>query len=47
MIPLDDVADAALLLAAIDGAAQHYLLAPASYPLDEVADRLIDLFTVQ
>jgi AcrR family transcriptional regulator len=31
------------LFAAIDGAAQHYVLEPGSYPLDAVADELIRL----
>lgn len=32
---------ATLLFAAIDGAAQHYVLAPEGYPLDAVAEELI------
>jgi AcrR family transcriptional regulator len=32
--------EARLLFAAIDGAAQHYALAPDNYPLDEVANAL-------
>jgi AcrR family transcriptional regulator len=35
---------ARLLFAAIDGAAQHYVLDPVGYPLDEVAEELIALF---
>ena len=34
--------DARLLFAAIDGVAQHYALDPEGYPLDAVAERLID-----
>ena len=37
--------DAALLFALIDGASQHYVLDPKGYPLDEVADGIISLFT--
>jgi hypothetical protein len=37
--------DAALLFALIDGASQHYVLDPKGYPLDEVADGIIALFT--
>jgi hypothetical protein len=37
--------DAALLFALIDGASQHYVLDPTGYPLDEVADGIIALFT--
>lgn len=37
-------ADARLLFAAIDGAAQHYALDPEGYPLDEVAGALIRRF---
>jgi AcrR family transcriptional regulator len=36
--------DARLLFASIDGAAQHYARAPDDYPLDAVADRLIQRF---
>ena len=36
--------DARLLFAAIDGAAQHYVHEPMTYPLDAVADRLVDRF---
>jgi len=32
-----------LVFAAIDGAAQHYMLDPANYPLDRVGDELIEL----
>jgi AcrR family transcriptional regulator len=37
-------ADARLLFAGIDGAAQHFVRDPASYPLDDVADRLVERF---
>ena len=37
--------DAALLFALIDGASQHYVLDPKGYPLNEVADGIIALFT--
>jgi AcrR family transcriptional regulator len=37
--------DAALLFALIDGASQHYVLDPKGYPLDDVADGIIALFT--
>jgi AcrR family transcriptional regulator len=37
--------DAALLFALIDGASQHYVLDPKAYPLTEVADGIIALFT--
>ena len=37
--------DAALLFALIDGASQHYVLDPKGYPLTEVADGIIALFT--
>jgi hypothetical protein len=37
--------DAALLFALIDGASQHYVLNPNGYPLAEVADGIIALFT--
>ncbi len=37
--------DAALLFALIDGASQHYVLDPKSYPLAQVADGIIALFT--
>ena len=37
--------DAALLFALIDGVSQHYVLDPRGYPLDEVADGIIALFT--
>lgn len=40
-------ADARLLFAAIDGAAQHYVRDPATYPLSSVADRLVDRFRVR
>jgi AcrR family transcriptional regulator len=35
---------ARVLFAAIDGAAQHYVLDPVSYPLDDVAGEIIRLF---
>jgi AcrR family transcriptional regulator len=37
--------DAALLFALIDGVSQHYVLDPRAYPLSEVADRIVALFT--
>ena len=37
--------DGALLFALIDGASQHYVLDPKGYPLNEVADGIIALFT--
>ena len=37
--------DAALLFALIDGVSQHYVLDPRAYPLREVADRIVALFT--
>ena len=37
--------DAALLFALIDGASQHYVLDPKGYPVNEVADGIIALFT--
>ena len=37
--------DAALLFALIDGVSQQYVLDPRNYPLDEVADRIVALFT--
>ena len=37
--------DAALLFALIDGASQHYVLDPKGYPLNEVADGIVALFT--
>ena len=37
--------DAALLFALIDGASQHYVLDPKGYPLAQVADGIIALFT--
>ena len=37
--------DAALLFALIDGVSQHYVLDPRGYPLAEVADRIVALFT--
>lgn len=35
---------ARVLFAAIDGAAQHYVMDPAHYPLDEVAEAIIQRF---
>ena len=37
--------DAALLFALIDGVSQHYVLDPRGYPLKNVADRIVALFT--
>ena len=37
--------DAALLFALIDGASQHYVLDPKGYPLNDVTDGIIALFT--
>jgi AcrR family transcriptional regulator len=37
--------DAALLFALIDGASQHYVLDPKGYPIAQVADAIIALFT--
>jgi len=37
--------DAALLFALIDGVSQHYVLDPRAYPLRDVADRIVALFT--
>jgi AcrR family transcriptional regulator len=37
--------EARLLFAQIDGMCQHYVLDPASYPLDRLIDRLIDRYT--
>jgi len=37
--------DAALLFALIDGVSQQYVLDPRNYPLAEVADRIMALFT--
>ncbi|HJU67313.1 MAG TPA: TetR/AcrR family transcriptional regulator [Gemmatimonadaceae bacterium] len=37
--------EAALLFALIDGVSQHYVLEPSRYPLDAVADRIIQRFT--
>jgi AcrR family transcriptional regulator len=39
-------AEAAILFAAIDGISQHYALDPARYPLDAVAEALIEKYTV-
>lgn len=39
----DPAIDARLLFATIDGAAQHFALDPGGYPLDQVADRLIEM----
>lgn len=36
--------EARVLFAAIDGAAQHYVLAPEQYPLDEVAEEIVRCF---
>jgi hypothetical protein len=38
--------DAALLFALIDGVSQHYVLDPRAYPLGDVADRIVALFTL-
>lgn len=38
-------ADARLLFAAIDGAAQHYVHDPTIYPLAAVAERLVERFS--
>ena len=40
-------ADARLLFAAIDGAAQHVVRDPSTYPLDAVGDRLVARFRPQ
>jgi AcrR family transcriptional regulator len=37
--------DAALLFALIDGASQHYVLDPKTYPVSDVANGIIELFT--
>lgn len=37
--------EAAVLFALIDGVSQHYVLDPRQYPLREVADQIITLFT--
>ena len=37
--------EAALLFALIDGASQHYVLEPSRYPLDALAERIIQRFT--
>jgi len=37
--------DARLLFACIDGAGQHYVRTPATYPLDDTADRIVARFT--
>jgi AcrR family transcriptional regulator len=39
--------DAALLFALIDGVSQHYVLDPKNYPLGEVADRIVALFSLE
>jgi len=39
----DPAVRARLVFATIDGAAQHYVLDPANYPLDRVGDELIEL----
>lgn len=36
--------EARVLFAAIDGAAQHYVLNPEQYPLDEVAEEIVRCF---
>lgn len=38
--------DARLLFACIDGASQHYVRTPATYPLDATADRIVARFSV-
>ena len=40
-------ADSRLLFAAIDGTAQHVVRDPSTYPLDAVADRLVERFRRQ
>jgi AcrR family transcriptional regulator len=40
----DAAVEARVLFAAIDGAAQHYVLDPEHYPLDEVADEIVRRF---
>lgn len=40
----DAAVEARVLFAAIDGAAQHYVLDPERYPLDEVADEIVRRF---
>ena len=40
----DPGTQARVLFAAIDGVAQHFALAPADYPLDAVADRVVTTF---
>ena len=40
----DAAVDARVLFAAIDGAAQHYVLDPKRYPLDDVADEIVRRF---
>lgn len=37
-------ADARLLFASIDGAAQHYVRDPGTYPIEAVADRIVERF---
>jgi AcrR family transcriptional regulator len=37
--------EAVVLFALIDGVSQHYVLQPATYPLDAVADQIIRRFT--
>lgn len=37
--------EAAVLFALIDGVSQHYVLEPSTYPLDAVADRIVERFT--
>ena len=40
----DPAVEARVLFAAIDGAAQHYVLDPARYPLDDVAEEIVRRF---
>jgi hypothetical protein len=42
----DPGTQARVLFAAIDGVAQHFALAPADYPLDAVAERVVTTFAV-
>jgi hypothetical protein len=37
--------EAAMLFAVIDGVSQHYVLDPSRYPIDAVADRIVQRFT--
>lgn len=41
----DPKLDAAVLFALIDGVSQHYVLDPKRYPLADVSDRIVALFT--